>query len=210
MISGLIQSAFFHFFQKMNQLRTEADNAVVRAEEAEAKNKKYEQLLLEKDQEITSLQHRLHLLDEELEKAEASLKESKLARDEGEKAKGENETSARKIQLLEGELDKAEKMLKDTVEKCAWLLLLERSLISFSHNLGSDKSMSKQNTLSDKCSELSRSAICGRRSMRSVYPGRHCCCPYSRHVYCDLQDEREKLRKAQTDLEELEASMQDL
>ena len=106
-------------FQKMNQLRAEADNAVTRAEEAENKNKKYEQILLEKDQEITSLQHRLHLLDEELEKAEASLKESKVARDEGEKAKGENETSARKIQLLEGELDKAEGMLKDTVEKCA-------------------------------------------------------------------------------------------
>jgi tropomyosin len=104
-------------FQKMNQLRTEADNAVARAEEAETKNKKYDQILLEKDQEITSLQHRLHLLDEELEKAEASLKESKVARDEGEKAKGEYETSSRKIQLLEGELDKAEGMLKDTVEK---------------------------------------------------------------------------------------------
>ena len=113
--------------QKMNQLRTDADNAVARAEEAEAKNKKYEQILLEKDQEITSLQHRLNLLDQELETAEASLKEFKLARDEGEKAKGENETSTRKIQLLEGELDKSENMLKDTVEKCACSLSTNRT-----------------------------------------------------------------------------------
>jgi len=55
--------------EKLNSLRTEADNAVLRAEEAEAKNKKYEQVLLEKEQEITSLQHKLSLLDGELEKA---------------------------------------------------------------------------------------------------------------------------------------------
>ncbi|RDB23365.1 Tropomyosin-2 [Hypsizygus marmoreus] len=103
--------------EKMNQLRVEADNAVTRAEEAEAKNKNYEQLLLEKDQEITSLQHRLGVLDAELEKAEATITESKAAREEGEHSKMTNEGLTRKIQLLEEELDAAEKNVKETVEK---------------------------------------------------------------------------------------------
>jgi tropomyosin, fungi type len=98
-------------------LRTEADNAVHRAEEAEAKNKKYEQIILEKDQEITSLTHRLGLLEGELEKTEGKLTESKAAQQEGEASKMTNEGLIRKIQLLEEELDAAEKNVKETVEK---------------------------------------------------------------------------------------------
>ncbi|KAK0489105.1 tropomyosin [Armillaria novae-zelandiae] len=103
--------------EKMNNLRIEADNAVTRAEEAEAKNKKYEQALLEKDQEITSLQHKLALLDADLEKAEGKVQEYKLAQEEGEHSKSTNDSLQRKVQLLEEELDVAEKNVKDTVEK---------------------------------------------------------------------------------------------
>ncbi|KAG5639077.1 hypothetical protein H0H81_007021 [Sphagnurus paluster] len=103
--------------EKLTQLRTEADNAITRAEEAEAKNKKLEQLLLEKDQEITSLQHRLGNLDAELEKAELIIADSKAAREEGENSKQTNEGLLRKVQLLEEELDAAEKNVKETVEK---------------------------------------------------------------------------------------------
>ncbi|THH12275.1 hypothetical protein EW146_g7773 [Bondarzewia mesenterica] len=62
--------------QKLTHLRTEADDAVARAEEAEAKNKKFDQLLLEKDQEVASLQHRLSVLEEELDSAEKNGKET--------------------------------------------------------------------------------------------------------------------------------------
>ncbi|PFH51943.1 hypothetical protein AMATHDRAFT_74632 [Amanita thiersii Skay4041] len=103
--------------EKMNQLRVEADNAVTRAEEAEAKNKKYEQHLLEKEQEITSLQHRLGVLEGDLEKAENKLAESKAAADENQSSKMTNEGLTRKIQLLEEELDNAEKNAKETLEK---------------------------------------------------------------------------------------------
>lgn len=102
----------------MNSLRLEADNAVTRAEEAEAKNKKYEQVILEKDQEITSLSHKLSLLDADLEKTEAKLAELKSAQEEGETSRTTNEGLNRKIQLLEEELDAAEKNVKETVEKC--------------------------------------------------------------------------------------------
>lgn len=104
-------------FQKLNSLRDEADRAVLRAEEAEAKNKKYEQLLLEKDQEIASLTHKLSVLDADLEKVEAKLTDSKNAQQEGEHSKMTNEGLVRKIQLLEEELDAAEKNVKETVEK---------------------------------------------------------------------------------------------
>lgn len=104
--------------QKLQNLRAEADNAIVRADEAEAQNKKYEQLLLEKDQEITSLQHKLGVLDGELEKAEGKVTEYKSVQEEGEHSKTTNEALIRKIQLLEEELDAAEKNVKETVEKC--------------------------------------------------------------------------------------------
>jgi len=93
------------------------DAAVDRAELAEAKNKKYEQLLLEKDQEITSLAHKLSILDADLEKAEAKINESKAAQEEGEHSKSSNEALTRKVQLLEEELDAAEKNVKETMEK---------------------------------------------------------------------------------------------
>ncbi|KAJ7576911.1 tropomyosin [Mycena floridula] len=102
---------------KLNSLRAEADTAITRAEEAEAKNKALEQLLLQKDQEITSYKHQISLLDGELEKSETKVAELKSAHEEGELSKSSNETLIRKIQLLEEELDAAEKNVKETVEK---------------------------------------------------------------------------------------------
>lgn len=74
-------------------------------------------MILEKDQEITSLSHKLSILDADLEKAEAKLTESKLAQEEGEHSKNTNEGLVRKVQLLEEELDAAEKNVKETMEK---------------------------------------------------------------------------------------------
>lgn len=105
------------FYQKLASLRAEADNAVERAETAEAKNKQYEQELLRKDQEIISLQTKLSVLDAELEKTEAKLADAKHAQEESEQNRTANENLTRKIQLLEEELDSAEKNVKETVDK---------------------------------------------------------------------------------------------
>ena len=96
----------------------EADNAVARAEEAEAKNKKLVQEILEKDQDIKSLTHRLETAESKLDETEGKLNDVKHVRDEHETSKSTNEGLARKIQLLEEELDSAEKNLKETVERC--------------------------------------------------------------------------------------------
>ncbi|KZT59049.1 hypothetical protein CALCODRAFT_450615, partial [Calocera cornea HHB12733] len=103
--------------ERLASLRTEADAAAERAEVAEKKNKDLEQTLLQKDHEISSLQHQLGLAQDALEKAEAKLAETKGAADEGESNKKTNENLTRKVQLLEEELDTAEKNMKETVEK---------------------------------------------------------------------------------------------
>ena len=105
----------------MASLRVEADKAVLRAEEAEAKNKTLEQSLLEKDHEQLSLAHKLDLATEQLEKAEVELEKYKKASLDGEQSKTTSEGLVRKVQLLEEELDAAEKNVKETVEKCAVL-----------------------------------------------------------------------------------------
>lgn len=102
----------------MNSLRAEADAAVLRAEEAEAKVKKYEQVILEKDQEITSFQHQLQVSDETTQKLEEQLGQYKSSSLEGESSRTTSENLTRKVQLLEEELDAAEKNVKETVEKC--------------------------------------------------------------------------------------------
>ena len=102
----------------MNSLRAEADAAVLRAEEAEAKVKKLEQTLLEKDNDITSLQHKLALADETNEKLDEQLGQYKSSSLEGESSRTTSENLTRKVQLLEEELDVAEKNVKETVEKC--------------------------------------------------------------------------------------------
>ncbi len=91
---------------------------MARAEEAEAKNKKLEQVVLEKEQEITSLQHKLGILEADLEKTEAKLSETKASAQDAESSKSSNDALVRKVQLLEEELDAAEKNSKDVVEKC--------------------------------------------------------------------------------------------
>jgi len=105
-------------YQRLNTLRQEADSAVERAELAEAKNKKLEQEILSKDQEIQSLQHRLTITETNLDKAEEKFNDVKHVRDEHESSKTTNEGLQRKIVLLEEELDSAEKNLKETVERC--------------------------------------------------------------------------------------------
>jgi tropomyosin len=75
------------------------------------------QVLLEREQEIASLQHKLQLSETGLENAENQIKELKTASAEGESHKTTGENLTRKVQLLEEELDKAEKDLKETTEK---------------------------------------------------------------------------------------------
>jgi len=102
---------------KLAALRAEADHAVDRAEKAEVKNKSYDQQLMVKDQEISSLTHKLGLVEKELEKTEAKLNEMKGEVEGAESGKSQSNALSRKVVLLEEELDTSERNAKETVEK---------------------------------------------------------------------------------------------
>jgi tropomyosin, fungi type len=125
----------------MNLMRAEADKAILRAEDAEAKIKTLQEDSLGKDHTISSLNHKLQLAHDELEKTEAELKKLKQESLDDEQSKTAKDGLARKVELLEEELDAAEKNHKETVEKCAAVYLILFMLIMTRFGIGYDRSM---------------------------------------------------------------------
>jgi hypothetical protein len=149
--------------QKMNSLRIEADENASKAEELKKRVKELEQDNLQKEQEITSLTHRHQLLEGEVEKLEAIVKESKAAADGAAQHGQANEALNRRLQLLEEEAESADKTLRETNEKYMSRLLLSRSLLTV---LDSARLMSRPVITSARFRLLSKNATNGRPSMR--------------------------------------------
>ena len=89
-----------------------------RAEAAEAKNKELEQDNLMKEQEIASLQHKLSVVEADLENAENKLSEAQVGKEEGESHKSNVDILQRRIYMLEEQLDSTDKNLRETTEQC--------------------------------------------------------------------------------------------
>ena len=107
----------------MASLRVEADESAQQVEELKAKVKALEQENLAKEQEITSLSHKNQVLEADLEKIEGTVKELKIAADEGGTAGQQNESLTRKLQVLEEEAEQADRNLRETNEKYVGLPL---------------------------------------------------------------------------------------
>lgn len=101
----------------MNTLRLEAEDAQEKVEELKSRVKTMEQETLAKEQEITSLNHRNQLLEGEVEKMEASLKEAKEAANSSAQHDTQNEALQRRLQILEEEAEEADRNLRETNEK---------------------------------------------------------------------------------------------
>jgi len=101
----------------MNSLVIKADAATAEAEELKAKVKSLEQENLQKEQEITSLQHKNGLLEAEVEKLEGQIKDAKALGEEGAQHGTQNEALQRRLQLLEDEAEEADKNLRETNDK---------------------------------------------------------------------------------------------
>lgn len=108
----------------MASLRVEADESSSLSEELKAKVKTLEQENLSKEQEITSLSHKNQVLETDLEKLETTIKELKVAADEGGTHAGQNESLTRKLQVLEEEAEQADRNLRETNEKYVFPTLL--------------------------------------------------------------------------------------
>lgn len=103
----------------MNALRLEADESAGKVEELAAKVRTLEQENLQKEQEITSLQHKNGVLESEVEKLENLHKDAKAAVDESAQHGTQNESLQRRLQLLEEEAEENDKNLRETNEKYA-------------------------------------------------------------------------------------------
>lgn len=101
----------------MEALRVEADESSAKVDELKSKVKTLEQENLQKEQEITSLQHKLSVAEGEVEKLETAHGDAKRAVDESAQAGTQNESLQRKVQLLEEEAEENDKTLRETNEK---------------------------------------------------------------------------------------------
>lgn len=101
----------------MEALRTEAEDSSSKAEELQAKVKTLEQENLQKEQEITSLQHKQRMLEQEVEKLEEMHGKAKKEADVSAQHGTQNEGLQRKVQLLEEEAEENDKNLRETNEK---------------------------------------------------------------------------------------------
>ncbi len=101
----------------MSQLRLDAEESQTKVEELTTKIKVLEQETLSKEQEITSLQHKNGLLESEVEKLEALVKDLKVTADSDRDKVNASDAASRKLQLLEEEAEVADKTLRETNEK---------------------------------------------------------------------------------------------
>lgn len=119
----------------MNALRLEADESAAKVEELSSRVKTLEQENLQKEQEITSLQHKNGVLEQEVEKLETLHKDAKAAVDESAQHGTQNESLTRRLQLLEEEAEENDKNLRETNEKYD---LHEREILFLNTNRRAD------------------------------------------------------------------------
>ncbi len=151
----------------MNALRLEADESASKVEELQAKVKQLEQENLSKEQEITSLQHKQSVLEQDNEKLEEALKKAKADSDMGAQHGTQNESLQRKLQVMEEEAESNDKLLRETNEKYASYIHTSGGTVCANDtDTGSVKRTSRPVTTSAK-SRLSRaSATNGSRSTK--------------------------------------------
>ncbi|KAK9718197.1 tropomyosin-2, variant 2 [Basidiobolus ranarum] len=103
--------------ERINTLRAEADAASARAEQAEAQLKKLIETQLDREQETLSFQKKIQLLEEQLEKAEQKLVESKASNEETQDHRSLNDNLGKKLSMVEEKLEETENKLKETIER---------------------------------------------------------------------------------------------
>lgn len=148
----------------MEALRTEADGSAARVQELTAKVKTLEQENLQKEQEITSLQHRNSVLEKDNERIDGLHKDAKAAADQSKDHGTQAESLQRKLAVLEEEAEQADKQLRETTEKCVppWQTNEEYT----DTRLGFVSQMSRLVTTSVRSRLWNRMSSNGRRSTK--------------------------------------------
>lgn len=157
----------------MNQLRLEADESAAKVEELQSKVKVLEQENLQKEQEITSLQHKNGILETEVDKLETVVADLKKSAAEGLQHGSQNEALTRRLQLLEEEAEEADKTLREANEKYVLFSIIFETpgcsrnyILTARVTVGSARPTSRPDTLSAKSKPSRPSGITGSPSTR--------------------------------------------
>ncbi|PVV01274.1 hypothetical protein BB560_004313 [Smittium megazygosporum] len=102
---------------KINSIRLEAEAASARADAAEAALKQLNDQQVEREQEIISLQNRIAMLEEEIERKDERIVEIKQLADDHETSKSAGDVLTKRIDMLEEKLETSESELQQTKEK---------------------------------------------------------------------------------------------
>lgn len=101
----------------MQQLRVQADESSTKVDELTAKVKTLQQENLAKEQEITSLTHKLSTQETDIEKLETTNKDLKEQLDHVGQSSNQSEALQRRLQILEEEAEEADKNIRETNDK---------------------------------------------------------------------------------------------
>ncbi|PVU90026.1 hypothetical protein BB561_005053 [Smittium simulii] len=102
---------------KINSIRLEAEAASTRADAAETALKQLSDQQVEREQEIISLQNKVTMLEEDLERKEERITEAKQLVAESETSKTAGDALSRRINMLEEKLEETERELQQTKEQ---------------------------------------------------------------------------------------------
>lgn len=105
------------FKEKLNLLREEADQSNARALQSEENAKKLTILVQQKDNEILSLQNKIVLLNNDLEKTEKRAKDFQTKKSETDAQASLNMTFQKKLSNLESEVEASQHQVKEANEK---------------------------------------------------------------------------------------------
>lgn len=155
----------------MNSLRLEQEQTEAQCQELKAKVKHLEQENLAKEQEITSLSHKNQLLESEVEKLEAGVKQAKEEAALGTQHGTQNESLQRRLQLLEEEAEESDKQMRETNEKyvhqpCQGSMPVYVNYIAKILAIGSAKQMSRLATTSARSKHWKPLGTSGKRNTR--------------------------------------------
>ncbi|OLY79722.1 Tropomyosin-2 [Smittium mucronatum] len=103
--------------EKISNIRLEADAAAARADAAELALKQLNEQQNEREQEIISLQNRISLLEDELDRKEAKISEAKKMAEDVENSRDASDVLTRRINIVEEKLEAAESELQESKEK---------------------------------------------------------------------------------------------
>ncbi|ORX93919.1 hypothetical protein K493DRAFT_338049 [Basidiobolus meristosporus CBS 931.73] len=127
--------------ERINTLRDEVHTATARAEEAEIQLKRLKEMQIDREQETTSFNKKIQLLEEQLEKAQQRLVESKASHEETKDHRNLNDTLEKRLKMMETTLEKTENELKETTEKIRDIDLRTEQAERRVQQLGGEKSI---------------------------------------------------------------------